>query len=65
MNSHLNYLMANERATDLIRGGEQARLANNSQAIESAAGRRGLRSRTFGRLWLLVAASQRLRTNQM
>ena len=65
MNSHLNYLMANERAADLIRGGEQARLANNSQALESAAGRRGLMGRTFGRLWLWVAASQRLRTNQM
>ena len=65
MNSYLNYLMANERATDLIRRGEQARLATNSQAIESAAGRRGLTGRMFARLGLLVAARQRPRTSQI
>ena len=58
MNSHLNYLIAKERATDLIHGAEQLRLAHNDRAIESTAGRSGLTGRTFARLRLLIAGSQ-------
>jgi hypothetical protein len=65
MNPQLDYLIATERATDLIRAGEQARLANSSRAIEPVAGRGRLTGRMFARLWLLVAGSQRLRAHRM
>jgi hypothetical protein len=61
MNSHLNYLIAQERATDLIRSADQARLANTDRAIESTAGRSRLTAPKFARLWVLSPGSHRRR----
>lgn len=61
MNSHLNYLIAKQRVTDLIRSADQVRLANTDRAIESTAGRSGLTARKFARLWVVIAGSHRRR----
>jgi hypothetical protein len=64
MNSHLNYLVAQERAADLVRGAEQARLATSHRESESTAGRRGRPGRALAGLWVLSARTQRLRARR-
>jgi hypothetical protein len=60
MHSHLNYLVANERAADLRRRAEHERLAKDDSTGPATA-RRGLTFRSLVRLWLRVATSRRLR----
>jgi hypothetical protein len=64
MNSYLNYLIATERAADLRRCAEQARLAEGERVIESTAGRGGWAARTIVRLRLRSAKSRRLRVRR-
>lgn len=54
---HINYLMAQDRAADLRRRAEQARLGGNDQASKSPVTSRALKARTFGRLRLRIAGS--------
>jgi hypothetical protein len=64
MNSHLNYLVAQERASDLVRGAEQARLAKSHRESESTAGRRGRSNRALAGLSILGARTERLRARR-
>jgi hypothetical protein len=64
MNPQLDYLIATQRAADLRRAAEQARLVQDERVIESTGGRGGLTARTIVRLRLRGAKSARLRVRR-
>jgi hypothetical protein len=60
MNSHLNYLMATQRHSELARVAQRARLAGNDEAIDPGRQRDGRSGRFLVRLRLSRGESQRL-----
>ena len=64
MNSHLNYLIAQERATQLAQNAERARLANDARTNDARTERGGRATLSFRSLRLRIAASRRLRARR-
>jgi hypothetical protein len=64
MNSHLNYLLAQDRANQLAQNAERARLADDARATDARAGRGGRATLSFRSLRLRIAGSRRLRARR-
>lgn len=64
MNSHLTYLVAQERAADLARGAERTRPANPERDSDATDGQRSRARRPLARLRILIAGNGRLRARR-